>query len=528
MPSARDLRIGIDVGGTHTDAVLLDAAHTVRAKAKVPTTADVTSGVRGALDRVIDRAADAELAGRISHVMVGSTHAMNAILERRRLQRVAVLRLAAPTGMAVRPLIGWPAELRDAVLAGSAVIRGGNEVDGREISQLDLEAARRFFGEVAGTAEAVAITGAFSPADPEHELRTRDVAREELGADVVISLGHEVGTLGLIERENAAVLNAALVAVSRAAAQGVQDAVAAHGLDARLFFTQNDGTLMSVEAAAQTPVLTIGSGLANSMRGAAFLSRIRDGLVVDVGGTSSDVAALEHGFPRESAIAIDIGGARTNFRMPDIISIGVGGGSIVTRGDDGSYRVGPQSVGAALPQQGLVFGGGVTTLTDAAVRGGRAQIGDTAPPASLDAEAILAAAGALLAGAVDRARTAPQDVPLVAVGGGSFLVPDHLPGISEVLRPDHHDVANAVGAAIAQVSGQIEEVVTYDGDRPEKLEEARERAIRRAIEAGADGDRVEVVEQDEVPLAYVTEPVVRLRIKAVGPLRTSEQRNQNA
>src|ERR1700712_2766686 len=107
--SAPDLRIGIDVGGTHTDAVLLDAAHTVLAKAKVPTTPDVTSGVRGALDGVLS-AADGEAAdvtARVSHVMVGSTHAMNAILERRRLQRVAVLRLAAPTGMAVRPLIGW-------------------------------------------------------------------------------------------------------------------------------------------------------------------------------------------------------------------------------------------------------------------------------------------------------------------------------------------------------------------------------------------------------------------------------------
>ena len=97
-----------------------------------------------------------------------------------------------------------------------------------------------------------------------------------------------------------------------------------------------------------------------------------------------------------------------------------------------------------------------------------------------------------------------------------------------MLRPDHHDVANAVGAAIAQVSGQIEEVVRFDGNRREVLEEARERAIRRAVEAGADGDRVEIVEQDEVPLAYVTEPIVRLRIKAVGPLRTSEQRMHHA
>jgi N-methylhydantoinase A/oxoprolinase/acetone carboxylase beta subunit len=518
VSGAPDLRIGIDVGGTHTDAVLLDGADAVLAKAKVPTTPDVTDGVRAALDGVLAAGARAD-AQRVTHVMVGSTHAMNAVLERRRLQRVAVLRLAAPSSLTIRPLLGWPAELRDAVLAGSAVVGGGFEVDGREIAPLDVEAVRAFLGEVAETADAIAITGAFSPAVPDHELRARDLAREILGPDRHVSLGHEVGTLGLLERENAAVLNATLAAVAEAAVRGVEAAVSAHGLDARLYFTQNDGTLMTVDQAAQTPVLTIGSGLANSMRGAAFLSRLRDGLVIDVGGTSSDVAALEHGFPRESATAIDVGGVRTNFRMPDIVSIGVGGGSIVR---DGPLRVGPQSVGAALAERALVFGGDTTTLTDAAVRSGRVAIGHTAPPDSLDAEAILAVVGGLLAGAVDRARTAMADVPLVAVGGGSFLVPDRLPGISEVLRPDHHDVANAVGAAIAQVSGQVEEVARFDGDRAEVLQDARERAIRRAVEAGADGDRVEIVEQDEVPLAYVTEPMVRLRIKAVGPLRTSE------
>jgi N-methylhydantoinase A/oxoprolinase/acetone carboxylase beta subunit len=518
VSGAPDLRIGVDVGGTHTDAVLLDAAHTVLAKAKVPTTPDVTGGVRGALAAVVP-----EDTGRVTHVMVGSTHAMNAILERRRLQRVAVLRLAAPSGLAVRPLLGWPGDLRDAVLAGSAIVAGGHEVDGREISPLDEDGVRRFFDEVAGGSEAIAICGAFSPAVPDHELRARDLAHEVLGADRPVSVGHEVGTLGLIERENAAVLNATLVAVSVAAARGVEEAVAGHGLDAQLYFTQNDGTLMSVEQAAETPVLTIGSGLANSMRGAAFLSRLRDGLIVDVGGTSSDVAALEHGFPRESSVAIDIGGARTNFRMPDVVSIGVGGGSIV-----GDGRIGPQSVGAALTEHALVFGGATTTLTDAAVRAGRARIGDVAPPAALDGEGILAAVGELLADAVDRARTAMHDVPLVAVGGASFLVPAELPGISEVLRPDHHDVANAVGAAIAQVSGQIEEVARFDGNRAEVLADARERAVRRAVAAGADGERVEIVEQEEVPLAYVTEPMVRLRVKAVGPLRTTEQRMHHA
>jgi N-methylhydantoinase A/oxoprolinase/acetone carboxylase beta subunit len=522
MPGGSDLRIGVDVGGTHTDAVLLNAAHHVVAKLKVPTTPDVTSGVRAALDGVL-AGEDARTAGRVTHVMVGTTHAMNAILERRRLRRVAVVRLAAPSGLAIRPLLAWPEELRDAVLAGAAIVGGGHELDGREIAPLDADAIRRFLA--AHDAEAVAICGAFSPAVPDHELRARDLAREVLGPDIPVTLGHEIGALGLIERENAAVLNAALGEVSRAAAHGVQDAVAAHGLDARLFFTQNDGTLMSVEQAARTPVLTIGSGLANSMRGAAFLSRLRDGLVIDVGGTSSDVAALEHGFPRESAVAIDIGGARTNFRMPDIVSIGLGGGSIVR---EDPLRVGPQSVGAGLTEHALVFGGATTTLTDVAVAAGRARIGHVAPPGGLRTTEILDAAGALLAGAVDRARTSVAAVPLVAVGGGSFLVPDALPGVSDVLRPDHHDVANAVGAAIAQVSGQIEEVVRLDGDRAAVLAAARERAVERAVAAGADGDRVEIVEQDEVPLAYVTEPIARLRVKAVGPLRATEEEMQHA
>jgi N-methylhydantoinase A/oxoprolinase/acetone carboxylase beta subunit len=516
-----DLRIGIDVGGTHTDAVLLNTAHHVLAKLKVPTTPDVTSGVQAALAGVL-AAEDEHTAARVTHVMVGTTHAMNAILERRRLRKVAVLRLAAPSGLAIRPLLAWPDDLRDSVLACAAIVGGGHELDGREISPLDEDAIRRFL--TATDAEAVAICGAFSPAVPDHELRARDLVRVVWGDDIPVTLGHEIGALGLIERENASVLNAALGEVSRAAAHGVQDAVAAHGLDARLFFTQNDGTLMNVEQAARTPVLTIGSGLANSMRGAAFLSRLRDALVIDVGGTSSDVAALDHGFPRESATAIDIGGARTNFRMPDIVSIGLGGGSIVREGP----KVGPQSVGAALTRHALVFGGATTTLTDVAVAAGRARIGHTPPPDGLDARRVLDVAGALLAGAVDRARTSIADVPLVAVGGASFLVPDALPGVSDVLRPDHHDVANAVGAAIAQVSGQLEEVVRLDGDRDATIRDARSRAIQRAVDAGADGERVEIVEQDEVPLAYVTEPIARLRVKAVGPLRATEQRMHHA
>jgi N-methylhydantoinase A/oxoprolinase/acetone carboxylase beta subunit len=518
VPTRPDLRLGIDVGGTHTDAAVLDTEDRLVAKAKAPTSADVTGGVTAAIDAVL---AQPEVdPARISHVMLGTTHATNAVLERRKLQRVAVLRLAAPATLAVRPLIAWPEDLRAAVSAGEAVVGGGIEVDGRELAPLDEDAVRRFLEPLAGTVEGVAITGMFAPASPAQELRAREIAGEVLGSGVHVSLSHEVGSLGLIERENATVLNAALVAVAQDVATAMEAALASHGMAPTVLFAQNDGTLMGLDYAVRNPVLTIGSGPANSLRGAAFLSGVADALVADVGGTSTDVGVLVGGFPRESSAAVEIGGIRTNFRMPDIVAIALGGGTVVAgSGDD--VRVGPQSVGYALPERALVFGGDVPTLTDAAVLAGRTRIGTVAPSVNgsgPDLRRALAAGDEMVAAAVDRAKTQRGDVPLVVVGGGSFLVPDSLPGISEVIRPDHFDVANAIGAAIAQVGGRWEEVVRIDRDRERVIGEACERARRRAIAAGADADRVEIVELEEIPLMYHTEPSVRLRVKAVGPL----------
>src|SRR4030095_1167091 len=126
------------------------------------------------------------------------------------------------------------------------------------------------------------------------------------------------------------------------------------GITAPLYLTQNDGTLMSAEFAELYPVLTFASGPTNSMRGAAFLSGLKDAMVVDVGGTTSDVGALTHGFPREASVAIDIGGVRTNFRMPDVYSFGLGGGSLVRQAP---LTIGPQSGGYRITEEALVLGG---------------------------------------------------------------------------------------------------------------------------------------------------------------------------
>ena len=366
-----DCRLGVDVGGTNTDAVIMDAADRVLAKAKVPGTADITSGIVAAIDAVLGTPGVEPQ--RISHVMLGTTHATNAVLERRNLRRVAVLRIGGPATYSIRPMFGWPRDLVDAVSVGAEIVDGGIEFDGQDLSPLDTDAIARFLGQVGGQADGVVITSVFAPVSARHELLAAEVVKRELG-EVHTSLSHEIGSIGLLERENATILNGALAGVARDVAGAMLDALTAHGLRPVTFFAQNDGTLMSLDQALRYPVLTIGSGPANSVRGAAFLTGISDSLVADVGGTSTDLGVLTNGFPRESAQGVEIGGVRTNFRMPDLVTIALGGGTVVS-GDPGDVRIGPRSVGYLIQQDALIFGGTTPTLTDAAVLAGRADIG---------------------------------------------------------------------------------------------------------------------------------------------------------
>ena len=517
MTGSVDLRVGIDVGGTNTDAVVLDVSDRVLAKAKTPTTSDTQEGVSAVLNSVV-RAPNVSL-DRITHVMLGTTHATNAVLERHGLYRVAVVRVAGPASHSIPPLFDWPADLRSTVLAGKVIVDGGSELSGQELAEFGRGELARFLGDLGEEVDAVAITGVFSPVAPDHELAAEEVVGEVLG-DIPVSLSHGIGALGLLERENACVLNAALLGVANRIVNGLTQALVAQGIEAQVFIAQNDGTLMGLEYVLRNPVLTIGSGPANSMRGAAFLTGVTDALVVDVGGTSTDVGVMSRGYPRESSAPVDIGGVRTNFRMPDLVSVALGGGTIVRRGGDG-LAVGPTSVGYRIGEEAIVFGGSTSTLTDAAVWAGRAAIGDPSRLVGKDdeLEEALVVADQRLADVIDAVKTSKADVPLVAVGGGSILVPDAIPGVSVVQRPENYDVANAIGAAIASVSGQVDRVYKLgENSREEALRQASEAARMEAVAAGADPGTTEIVELEEVPMAYLTEPVVRIRAKAAGNL----------
>lgn len=517
-------RIGIDVGGTNTDAVLLDNEYRVIAQTKSSTTEDVSSGIYAAMRDVIGNSGVP--LDQIRYAMLGTTHCTNALVERKRLNQIASIRIGAPATLAVKPLVGVPDDLRQLLGKYTYIVRGGHEFNGAEITKLDEEELYRIAHEIKGSVDSVAVTSVFSPVSKQHELRAAEILHEVLGDTVPVSLSHEIGSVGLLERENATILNAAVVQVAKTTAEGFKNALMEEGIDAKVFFGQNDGTLMNVEYAIKYPILTIACGPTNSIRGASYLAGLSNALIVDVGGTTTDVGVLINSFPRESSLAVEIGGARTNFRMPDLISIGLGGGTIVHMNENGSFTVGPDSVGYRLREKGLVFGGDTLTTTDVAVALGKADIGDRAKVAHLDIailERVYARIVGMVEEAIDKMKTSADPVPVILVGGGSILLPNQLQGASEVIRPNHYGVANAIGAGIAQVSGQIERVFALDElGREKTLELAKKIAIEEAIAAGAEPETISIVDIEDVPLAYLPGNATRVRVKAAGNLSVNQ------
>ena len=515
-------KLGIDVGGTNTDAVLIDENLHVVADIKYPTSHDIYEGILGAVRTVlqvsqVDRS-------QIRQAMLGTTQCTNAIVERKNLAPIGILRIGAPATLGIRPMVDWAEDIQ-AICRGSVVIGGGFEYDGKLLAPLDREAAADFFREMkAQGVKSIAISCVFSTVRNDHELEAAQLCREIMGDDVHVSISSEIGSMGLIERENATILNAALWQVAERFTEGFAKSLRDEGItQADVYLSQNDGTLMTMEHARKYPILTVACGPTNSIRGASYLSSLQNAIVIDVGGTTTDLGVIQNGFPRESSVAVTIGGVRTNFRMPDVLSIGLGGGSIVRQRPEGTVTVGPDSVGYEITKKALVFGGDVMTATDIAVRLGMVELGDPSRVAAIPqalAEAAMAAIRTLVEDAIDSMKISSADSDVILVGGGSIVLPEDLAGAAKVVKPDHFGCANAIGSAISKVSGTYEKLINYDElPREQALAQAKADAVELAVEAGAIRETVEIIEVEDVPLAYYPGNTSRVKIKAAGDLR---------
>lgn len=306
-------RLGIDVGGTNTDAVLMSGREVV-GSAKSVTTPDVRSGVIAAVSKLLEHVRS-DRAG-IAAVMIGTTQFVNAFVQRRDLNPVAVFRVCLPKADGVPPMCCWPRDLVEALSPRIHLVGGGAYYTGEDYAPLDEDALRSAAADVSDNGyRAVAISASFAPMRPDIEERAASIVRSIM-PDARITLSSQVGGLGLIERENSTIINAALGDLSVLVVRSLMKAFAELNIDAPVYFSQNDGTLISAGTAQRFPIFTCSAGPTNSIRGAAFLTGLDEAVVADIGGTTTDIGFLLRGFPRETTAAHSIGGVRRTSACP--------------------------------------------------------------------------------------------------------------------------------------------------------------------------------------------------------------------
>lgn len=329
-----DWVLGIDTGGTYTDGVLLDfqTREVLRTTKTVTTHHDLQQCILRALDAILP-----DDPGAIKLVSISTTLATNAIAEGKG-RPVALL------------LMGYDPELiqRFAFASNFATARfeylqGGHTLAGEEAAPLDLETLKEIVQRYQQEVEAFAVSGYFSPFNPEHELRAGAAISDLVDAPVV--MGHQLSSrLNSVQRAATASLNASLLSILQHFIQSMHAALRARSIDAPLMIMRGDGALMNGAVASQRPVETVHSGPAASAIGARFLAQQENALVVDIGGTTTDLAIIDNGRVNISERGTSVGAYSTAIRAAQVRSIGLGGDSLLDISVEDRLLIGPSRV----------------------------------------------------------------------------------------------------------------------------------------------------------------------------------------
>ncbi|MGB9438541.1 MAG: DUF1638 domain-containing protein [Desulfobacterales bacterium] len=333
--------LGIDAGGTYTDTVIYDISkgNTICKSKALTTKWDFTLGIGEAMAGL-----DQEKLGEVEMVSLSTTLATNAIVEGE----------GQKVGMVIMPPYGR-FEPEDIPYEPKAVISGQLEITGKEISPVDEREVRGIVRRMVAKDEvkAFAVSGYAGAINPAHELKIKRVIREETG--LFVTCGHELSDiLNFKTRAHTAMLNARIIPKLAKLLLDLEKVLEKLGIFAPIVVVKGDGTLMSAEMAKERPVETILSGPAASVAGARHLTGLNSALVVDMGGTTTDTAALEDGMVSVCATGSKIGGQKTHVKALEIRTAGLGGDSLI-QWDKGRFYIGPRRVapiawlGAAYP-----------------------------------------------------------------------------------------------------------------------------------------------------------------------------------
>ena len=327
----RILGLGIDTGGTFTDAAIVDMkTMEILTKAKSPTTyQDLSIGLLGAVDGVI--ASGKFTVEEIKIVGLSTTLATNSIL-------------TGKGGQVGLICIGWsPDREWDMGTKVIETVEGGHTVRGYENQPLDVAALDKAINSMMHKVDAIAISSIFSVYNPDHEERARKAIMEK--ANMLTVTGHDLTTeLGIKERTITAVLNAKLIPIIGDFLSSVENSMEKRGIKGQIMVYKGDGSLMNIAVARGRPVDTILSGPAASLMGGRLLSKLENCIVLDIGGTSTDIAYLDRGFPRINREGASVGNWRTRVRAIDIWTSGLGGDSDMQVDRFGHLEIGPEKV----------------------------------------------------------------------------------------------------------------------------------------------------------------------------------------
>ncbi|MCM3092623.1 MULTISPECIES: hydantoinase/oxoprolinase family protein [unclassified Cytobacillus] len=517
------MKLGIDVGGTNTDAVIITNGGKLLSWSKQLTTKNIITGIELAAGEALQEANIPP--DKIEGVFLGTTHVLNALYYPNNLAKTALIRMTRIPSL-IGPAIQWPSNLKK-YIGGVYDFKSlcdykGNKEDllnpnSGQINKLLSDIEKYNF-------ESICIVGAYSPLYETEEQEIRKIIKEHY-PEIPVTMSHEIGSTGFIERENAALLNAILSKVLRQAMTDLSKIFKNLSLNCPYWLTQNDGSLMEIHEALEYPILTIGSGVSNSIRGASILSGLKSCIVVDVGGSTIDIGKIINGQPEVSVGSSSIFDIQVNVRVPQIHSLPYGGGSLITIENELAEI--KDTIANDIEQQGMAWGGRTWTLTDSFLKlfpdsfqDETLQLKGLDLLSKEDCRKVIQVVTKDIKETISRLQPSVEDLPVILVGGGSPLLANRLFGrYKKVLHPAGYHICNAVGACFAPLSAELDKVFWLNGiTKQEVIEQAKDQLFQQLLQKGAKKESIELVSLEEFPFDYLEGEVLRVRVKALGEL----------
>ncbi|MAZ44079.1 MAG: hypothetical protein CMF48_02750 [Legionellales bacterium] len=504
------MKLGVDIGGTNTDCVLVDREGKLLYKRKVTTAKNIKDSLDGLL-------ANEELIEHLKKfcleaVVIGTTHPLNAVLQGDNLGATYLIRIDSGTSESVPPLHSMVTTLEKSFL-GYTSIKGGHLCDGREISPLERVEIEQLVKMIRDkNISNIAISSPFSNLYPSHEESVARYIKNEIPG-CVVTVSSSICGNALLLRENAAILNTMLVRDFQNYFSEIESIFRAHNICVPVYISQNNGTVASAEYALAHPVSTLSCGPTNSFVGAAKLANIDEAIVIDVGGTSTDIGIVRKGYPISTSHHSTISGVKVGFRMPNVKTIPLGGGSIVRNGE-----ILGKSIGAALQSEGLCFGGKIFTLTDAAVIKYGLDIGTYMPAVTPhEADLVVLKAKRLIE---EQLKKIPRyaELPIILVGGGAVVLKNiELLG-KKPIYPEAFYCANAYGAAQGEISVTFDKTVQISSAKnfDSTLEDIQKELESKLTASGGVVDTFRIIERDITPFHYMTPSSARIKMTVGG------------